>query len=147
MPHDNRDLGREVRDRIKRTGEKCQEALTAIRDGCRFIFADDVERFLAGRGGGVFRTTRPRTKSSCSLACATGYPSAIPAETLVTPAPRTSPSNSSKLRLTCYSAGDADGRLGLITVLDHDAKDSSGLGYRSWPTAVASHRRLGRPAR
>ncbi|MFI6744236.1 hypothetical protein ACIBI9_66240 [Nonomuraea sp. NPDC050451] len=50
MPHDNRDLGREVRDRIKRTGEKYQEALTAIRDGRRFIFADDVERFLAGEG-------------------------------------------------------------------------------------------------
>lgn len=50
MPHDNRDLGREVRDRIKRTGEKYQEALAVIRDGRRFIFADDVERFLAGEG-------------------------------------------------------------------------------------------------
>ncbi|MEU9837181.1 hypothetical protein AB0D67_37070 [Streptosporangium sp. NPDC048047] len=50
MPHHNRDLGRQVRDRIKRTGERYQEALAVIRDGRRFIFADDVERFLAGEG-------------------------------------------------------------------------------------------------
>ncbi|MGV9384640.1 hypothetical protein ACWDRB_53110 [Nonomuraea sp. NPDC003707] len=50
MPHDNRDLGREVRNRVKRTGEKYQEALTAIRDGRRYIFAADVDRFLAGEG-------------------------------------------------------------------------------------------------
>ncbi|GAA3026833.1 hypothetical protein [Streptosporangium longisporum] len=50
MPHDNRDLGREVRDRVRRTGEKYREALAVIRSGRRFVLAEDVERFLAGEG-------------------------------------------------------------------------------------------------
>ncbi|WP_380708552.1 hypothetical protein [Sphaerisporangium corydalis] len=56
MPHDDRDLTRAARRRMRRTGEGYEAALAAIRDGrrrlarLRYVLTADVRRLMRGEG-------------------------------------------------------------------------------------------------